>query len=275
MLLMHFDRDNMSDDKEGEWAINDWIKKLKQQAEDSSEYRHTLYEKVDLTNKKRILDVGCGTGAVTLDIAHSTKGEVLGIDIDKEKFQEAIKVLSSVPNIRLMEADVLDLPFMNETFDLVVFSVVLIYIKGQQRAINEMARVTKKQGYVMATIEPDYASYICYPENPFKPMLLKYMEELGADIYTGRKLKTLFSTAGLKTEVGIETAGDYIIMKDDTQLYKRFTDQFWVIEKVFKKNDWSEEEIERYRSEMEERWKKGLQFGFMPTFYAIGKKVES
>lgn len=155
----------MSDNEERKWKIEDWIRKLKQQAEDSMEYRHVLYEKVDLKNKKNILDVGCGTGAVTLDIAQSTNGQVTGIDIDSEKLEEARKVLYNIPNIKLMEADVLDLPFEDETFDLVLFNVVLIYIKDQQKGMSEMARVIKKGGYVMATLEPDYASYISYPED--------------------------------------------------------------------------------------------------------------
>lgn len=263
----------MSDNEDDYWNIEDWIKKLKQQAEDSREYRHALYDKVDLKNKKEILDVGCGTGAVTLDIAQSTSGNVTGIDIDSEKLGEAEKVLSNIPNIKLMEADVLDLPFEDETFDLVVFTVVLIYIKDQLKALNEMARVTKKDGYVMATLEPDYASYISYPEDPITPLVTKNMEYLGADIFTGRKLKFLFSSAGLKTEVGIETAGDLIITRDDAKILKMFNEQFWVVEKIFKKFDWTEEEIEQYRKEMEKRKKMGTQFGFMPSFYAIGKKV--
>ena len=48
----------MPDEKQDEWTCEDWIKKLKYQAEDSREYRHKLYEKVDLKNKKKILDVG-------------------------------------------------------------------------------------------------------------------------------------------------------------------------------------------------------------------------
>ena len=42
---------------------------------------------------KKILDVGCGTGAVTRDIARLTKGKVLGIDIDKKKLKHAEKLL--------------------------------------------------------------------------------------------------------------------------------------------------------------------------------------
>ncbi len=263
----------MSDNEKNYWNIEDWIKKLKQQAEDSREYRHALYEKVELKNKKDILDVGCGTGAVTLDIAQSTNGHVVGIDIDSEKFEEARRALSKIRNIKLMQADVLDLPFEDETFDLVVFNVVLIYIKDQQKALNEMARVTKKGGIVMATLEPDYASYISYPEDPIAPLVTKNMEYLGADIFTGRKLKFLFSSAGLKTEMGIETAGDLIIMKDDIKILKMFKKQFWVYEKIFKKFDWTEEEIEQYRKENVKMKKTGTHFAFMPSFYAIGKKT--
>ena len=62
---------------------------------------------------------------------------------------------------------------------------------------------------------------------------------------------------------------------DDAKLLENFYKQFWVIEKLFKRFEWTEEEIEEYRSTMEKRWKMGSQFGFMPSFYAIGKKTES
>lgn len=263
----------MSNNDVGKWNIEDWIRKLKQQAEDSMEYRHVLYDKVDLKNKKNILDVGCGTGAVTLDIAQSTSGQVTGIDIDSEKLAEARRVLSNIPNIKLIEADVLNLPFEDESFDLVLFNVVLIYIKDQPKALNEMYRVTEKGGHVMATLEPDYASYISYPEDIIGPLVVKHMERLGADVKTGRKLKYLFSSARLKTEAGLETAGDLIISRYDEKHLENFYKSVWVIEKLLRGFDWTEKEIEEYRNDMENRWKTGTQFAFMPSFYAIGEKV--
>ncbi len=259
-------------EKDG-WTIDDWIKKLKQQAEDSSEYRHNLYEKVALESKKKILDVGCGTGAVTLDIALLTTGEVVGVDIDKEKLQEAERVLSQIPNITLMESDVLDLPFDDGTFDLVVFNIVLMYIKDQQRAVNEMARVTEKGGHVLATLEPDYATRIDYPEAPFMPMVLRNLEELGADLETGRKLKYLFNIAGLKTTIGMETESNYIIMDDETAL-NCFLSDFWNLQKLLDREGWSQQQIDRYKEEEIERLKNGQSFHFTPCFYAIGMKVE-
>jgi ubiquinone/menaquinone biosynthesis C-methylase UbiE len=268
--------DNKVDNMTGEeqtWGQSDWSKKLSQQAEDSREYRHKLYNKVNLKNKKHILDVGCGTGAITRDIALFTSGNVVGVDIDEIKLHEAEKNTADLVNVMLKKANVLYLPFENESFDVVVFNIVLTYIKGQQKAINEMVRVTKPDGYVLATLEPDYAARIDYPHNPIGPMILRQMEELGADLSTGRKLKYLFSNAGLDTEVGMDTDSDFVYSRDDVKLFEKFHKLFWVYEKLFKKNGWSEEEIMKYKQHESEKIRKGLCFHFPPCFYAIGKKV--
>lgn len=256
-----------------DWKTKDWAKKLKQQTEDSEEYRHRLYEKVNLSTRKRILDVGCGTGGITLDIAQLTKGQVIGIDNDPEKLEHAKRLLADVPNVTLMESDVLDMPFEDEYFDLVVFNIMLIYVKDQQKAVNEMARVTKKNGVVLATLEPDYAGRFDYPECPYVPLMLESMEELGADLYTGRKLKYLFATAGLKTEVGMDTESDFIFHRDEKMSLDRFLRDFWVFEKLFKKANWTEGQVQKFKEEEIERIKKGLSFHFPPCFYAIGRKI--
>jgi ubiquinone/menaquinone biosynthesis C-methylase UbiE len=263
----------LSSNENFDWTTSDWIKKLKQQAEDSSEYRHKLYKKVNLKNKKKILDVGCGTGAVTLDIAGLTNGEVTGIDIDSEKLKEAERVLSNVPNIKLIEADVLDLPFEDDTFDLVVFTIVLIHVKDQQKAISQMVRVTKTGGFVLACLEPDYSGIIGYPDNPAQALVLKSLETIGADLSTGRKLKFYFNRAGLKTEVGIDTDSEFIFPTDDQKRLKHFEQEFWILEKSFKQHGWTDEKIHKYKSKQADLIKSGLSFRFSPCFYAIGKKV--
>jgi ubiquinone/menaquinone biosynthesis C-methylase UbiE len=263
----------MSDKKQDEWTCEDWIKKLKYQAEDSREYRHKLYEKVDLKNKKRILDVGCGTGAVTLDIALLSDGEVVGIDIDSEKLGEAKRALANISNVKLMEGDVLDLPFEDESFDLVAFNIVLMHVKDQQKAMEEMVRVTQKGGYVLGTLEPDYASRIDYPEDPATSFILESFKERGTDIYAGRKLKVLFNQAGLKTEFGMDTESDFVLIKDSKKALELFEKDFWLFEKLLKNRDWTDEQIEKYKSDEIERIKSGLCFHFTPCFYAIGRKL--
>jgi ubiquinone/menaquinone biosynthesis C-methylase UbiE len=263
----------MSKGEDTTWGKKDWIKKLKQQAKDSKEYRHKLYEKVDLKSKKNILDVGCGPGQITLDIANITNGQVTGIDIDPEKLEKAKILLAETPNVKLLEADAQDLPFAAETFDLVIFTITLIYIQDQQKAINEMVRVTKPGGIVFASLEPDYAGEINYPESPVKPLILKQMQELGADLETGRKLKVLFNKAGLKTEVGMETETDYIMIKDDQRFFELYNVNSWVTEKLLRKDNWPEEKIRDYIKTEGELIKKGMKFHLLPCFYAIGRKI--
>jgi ubiquinone/menaquinone biosynthesis C-methylase UbiE len=265
----------MAKNKKLDWTTKDWAKKLKQQAKDSEKYRHKLYEKVDLKNKKHILDVGCGTGVITKDIALETTGKVVGVDIDPKKLELAKKHLAKVPNITLKEANALDLPYKDKTFDLVIFTLVLIHVKSQQqqKAVNEMARVIKQGGIVLACLEPDYASIIEYPENPLTPLSLESLSEIGADLMTGRKLKFLFANAGLKTEMGMDTESEFLVIKDDKKRLKTFLENFWVYEKIFQKNKWSKSKIEKYKQKQIELIKNGLSFSFPPAFYAIGKKI--
>lgn len=263
----------MPNHKEHEFTTEDWKKRLKMQAETSKEYRHKLYEKVDLKNKKKILDAGCGTGAITYDIAQITEGEVIGLDIDSEKLKEAKKALSDVPNIILMEGDATNLPFESETFDLVVFNLVIMHIKDQQKALDEMARVTIRGGIVLATLEPDYASLINYPEDPLTELFLTSLIESGADIQAGRKLKVLFNSAGLQTTLGLDTKTDFLLSNDTEKQLKEFQDYFWHYEKILKNNGWKEAEINRYKEEKIIQISSGQHFGFLPAFYTIGKKI--
>jgi ubiquinone/menaquinone biosynthesis C-methylase UbiE len=256
------------------WDTDDWVKKLKQQAEDSVKYRHKLYKMVNLKDQKKILDVGCGTGAVTDDIAQLTVGKVTAIDIDTKKLEHAKVILTGRSNVKVMEANVLDLPFEDGTFDLVIFNIVLIHVKAaeQQNAINEMTRVTKPGGTVLATLEPDYDGYINYPEDPVSDLMNDSLRKIGADLQTGRKLRSLFSTAGLRTEIGMETETNFLFISDSKTQLEMFEKNVWVVEKILESAKWSKDKIQEYITNQRAKIKDGLVFRFTPGFYAIGRK---
>ena len=77
--------------------LKDFIKKLELQALETAEERIPLYLEVDLKDANLILDVGCGSGMVTRDIAHLTKGKVVAIDGSKDMIFVAKKIL--VPGV--------------------------------------------------------------------------------------------------------------------------------------------------------------------------------
>jgi SAM-dependent methyltransferase len=250
----------------------EWKRKLKQQAEDSREYRHKLYDKVGLKNAGKILDVGCGTGVITLDIAENTNGSVIGVDIDEEKMKEAVRLAEDQSNMTIQNANAENLPFEDETFDLVVFNIVLMHITNQQKAINEMARVTKKGGVVLATLEPDHAGVINYPENALTPLVQRSIENAGGDIRAGRKLKYLFTNAGLDVTIGFDTEPEFLLINDDEKRLDAFFTNFWVGEKLLREDGWTDEQIEAYKNEQKELIESGQCFYLMTAFYAIGKK---
>lgn len=247
----------------------DFVRKLEEQADDYKELRHALYKRVDLQSKRKILDLGCGTGVITADIASSTDGEVIGVDINSENLQYAQEVAGDVT---LINADILDLPFKDNTFDLVVFCVVLTHINQQQKAVNEMARVTQKNGIVLATMEPDYASAFSYPEDKIHSLLLEKLEERGTVVCTGRKLRSLFSKAGLKTEIGMFTDAIDNMNKDSAEQVEEFLRHFWYLEKVLSRIGWEKQQIEDYKQDTIELLETNVFFEFMPAFYAIGRK---
>lgn len=251
-------------------TTQEWIKHLRYQADETKEHRHYLYEKVELKTKRRILDVGCGPGFITADIASLTGGRITGIDIDEKKLEHA-KTLVRCNRITFAKADALHLPFKDETFDLVVFSFVLMHIREQQKAVNEMVRVTQKNGIVLATMEPDNVAAISYPQDEMLPLFLKDLRDMGSDARTGRKLQFLFRKAGLNPEVGISTRSS-TMNKDATVVLENFLNRFWVSEKLFRKNGWTDSQIEDYKQRQIELIKNRLFISFIPVFYAIGRK---
>ena len=83
--------------------LTDFIKKLELQALETAEERLPLYLKVGLKDARLVLDVGCGSGFVTRDIARLTKGMVLAIDGSTSLLTVAQKVLHEYMNITFLK----------------------------------------------------------------------------------------------------------------------------------------------------------------------------
>ncbi|MDR1728528.1 MAG: ubiquinone/menaquinone biosynthesis methyltransferase [Acidobacteriota bacterium] len=101
----------------------------------------------------RILDVGCGTG--DLSLAFSRVGAVTGCDFSREMLRRgARKVADAAPRlpVQLLEADALRLPFADEAFDVAVSAFVLRNLADIDRGLGEMWRVLR-QGGVLGVLD--------------------------------------------------------------------------------------------------------------------------
>jgi len=95
---------------------------------------------LDLSGSERILDVGCGDGKITAEIAsRAPKGSVVGVDPSRDmiRFAQTHYDSSARPNLRFQVADAHTLPFQNE-FDLVVSFNALHWVPEQEAALRSI-----------------------------------------------------------------------------------------------------------------------------------------
>lgn len=98
-------------------------------------------------NKLKILDVGCGTGNLLINLHNKNPNiKLIGIDISKEMIRVAKSKTEKLKNINFEMGDANNLPFENEYFDYVVCSNSLHHHPHALTSIKEMTRVLKKNG---------------------------------------------------------------------------------------------------------------------------------
>jgi len=115
---------------------------------------------------KRVLDVGCGPGTITLDIASRVApGNVIGIDASAEVIAQAQQDAKGVDNVEFATGDVYALDFPDASFDVVHAHQVLQHLPDAVGALREMRRVCKPDG-VVAARDSDYAAFTWYPHDP-------------------------------------------------------------------------------------------------------------
>jgi arsenite methyltransferase len=121
-----------------------------------------LLDRLELKGDERLLDIGCGRGAVLLMAAQRLpRGRAVGIDLWSTKDQSGnaesvtrrnAKLEGVADRVELHTGDMRQLPFADDAFDVVVSSLAIHNVPGadqRARAVREAARVLKKGGTLM------------------------------------------------------------------------------------------------------------------------------
>jgi len=253
--------------------LTGFIKKLELQAVETAEERLPLYLEVGLKDASLVLDVGCGSGFVTRDIARLTKGTLIAIDGSSHLVGVAKKILKDHSNTKLGISDGQHLPFVDDTFDIVTCNLTLMWAEDPKKVVREMTRVAKPKGKILASLEPDYGGKIHWPENQkIDPLFAgEAILKKGGDPHIGRKLREIFVSAGLETKIGIGNNRIWSC-EEDKQYYLHSRD-FYI--KVMKDAGLLEKEIDSWEYEYLKSLDEGTQLNFFPQFYAIGIKPKS
>jgi ubiquinone/menaquinone biosynthesis C-methylase UbiE len=236
------------------------------QAQWTEGLRLYFFELIKDDSVHTILDIGCGTGALLPDLQALSPAMILGADINTYHLQLAKKIC---PDCDLSGADVHQLPFPDRVFDVVLCHYFLMWTENPTLALQEMHRVTKTGGKVVAFAEPDYGGRIDHPQefSVIRDNQLRSLSNAGADPLFGRKLKSLLSTSGFsEIECGVYQ-GSFPSQQSTRQ---EFETEWMVLA-----NDLSDQmdpgEIEKLRLREQAAREAGTRLIYVPTFYAWGK----
>lgn len=121
-----------------------------------------------LTPDARLLDVGCGPGTITVDLAaRVAPGRVTAVEVSDEALApaRAEAARAGAGSVEFAVADVHALPYPDASFDVVHAHQVLQHVADPVRALSEMRRVCRPGGIVAAR-DSDYAAFAWYPQVP-------------------------------------------------------------------------------------------------------------
>lgn len=248
-------------------AMDDLIqahRRYSEQANWTAELRQHLYELAALKRAARVLEVGCGTGVVTSELARLTMGKAYGLDVDLQALTFA---KGFGPTASYVAADGAAIPHPESTFDLVVCHFLLLWIPDPEPVLSEMVRVTAPAGAVLALAEPDYGGRIDHPPALAQVGLWQTaaLHAQGADPFVGRKLRALFKDAGLvQVRAGL-LGGEWHGAPGEGAF-----DSEWDTLQFDLRGRISPEEIEGYRKMAKQAWEAGSRILYVPTFYAFG-----
>jgi ubiquinone/menaquinone biosynthesis C-methylase UbiE len=117
---------------------------------------YKLQESTAFSDNSAFLDAGCGTGRITVPLAkHFPNFHFIGVDISEEMLtilKDNLKS-QSINNYTVVRGDLLRLDFNNDSFHIVLISSVLHSIEDWKKAIDEIIRVTKPDGYLLLISE--------------------------------------------------------------------------------------------------------------------------
>jgi SAM-dependent methyltransferase len=116
-----------------------------------NKYTKKAFRMLPKLENPHILDIGCGTGVPTLELARLSKGRIMGIDIDQvslDKLNEKIEEVGLADRVKTVKCSMSNIKFTDESFD-VIWTEGAIFAIGFGKGLKEWRRLIKSNGFLV------------------------------------------------------------------------------------------------------------------------------
>jgi ubiquinone/menaquinone biosynthesis C-methylase UbiE len=123
-------------------------------------YTREAFLRLPRLERPRILDIGCGSGVPTIELAKLSDGEVIGIDIDQsciDELNRKIKEEALSNRVKAINLSLFEMKFPAENFD-VIWSEGIIRTIGFEGSLKEWRRLLKHNGYLVIHYQIRYVA---------------------------------------------------------------------------------------------------------------------
>jgi len=146
----------------------------------------------------QVLEVGCGTGAVTRELSSQPNvARAIGLDPSELLLERARELGRGISNLEFVQGDGRSIPFPDGTLDIVLLHTTLCHVPEPLKLLAEAQRVLKATGYLVI-FDADYASttFASGPHDPLQACADAVISTIAHDPWLVRKLPGLLAAAG-------------------------------------------------------------------------------
>lgn len=173
---------------------------------------HSVYQNIDFSREKNVIEVGSGVGAQTeILLRRFPNLKITCVDLNENQITSAKSYLSNMPHAQgrynIQKMDAMNLDFDSQYFDGAFLCWILEHVPDPLRVLSEARRVLKPGSKIFLTEVMNHSFFL----NPYSPNLWKYwmafndyQYDHAGDPFVGAKLGNLLSAVGfnqIRTEV--------------------------------------------------------------------------
>jgi ubiquinone/menaquinone biosynthesis C-methylase UbiE len=240
-----------------------------------NQLKQRTYTCMQIETGNKVLDVGCGPGIDTIELSQlvGATGEVYGVDYDKAMVTEAeqrAKKAGVSAWVKYKQSEATSLPFETGYFDSCRSERLFQHLPNPAKALGEIARVTKVNGWVVV-LDTDWGSGgIDTSEIDIERRLTRFKADHTLhNGYSGRQLYRLFKKQGFENvsfEVFPLVVTNYA-----------FARQIWTMDELereaLSKKIVTEAELNKLKMELEQADMEGVFFGYGCMTLVAGQKA--